>query len=449
MTFVQNHETTQGGAATVEESPSARTQAKATPADWNVLAYLAADNNLEGPLLGNLHAMERVGSRPGSVEILAQIDRAPGYDGSDGGWSGTRRYYVTRSATPRLIGSTLLADLGPTNTGDPRVLQDFVAFAAKRYPARATMLVLSNHGSGFYVPPEMLSHSRFARAQRAHAAPRLRRAVFHASREWLLAPDPMRGIAYDDGSGDCLDNRELKQVLFNAQRVLGRPVDVVGMDACLMTMLEVAYQLRDHARILVGSEEVEPGDGWPYDTVLGDLTARPAMTPAELATAVVHRYGEYYSGARSAPATQSAIDLARLDDLVRAVDGLARTLLGALPSKNLEVALYTAWRRSLRFFDNLYVDLHHFAANLARATSRSDVKRACAEVRGAIEAQPGPIIAARHCGPNLAAATGLSIYFPPFREPSIFYRELDFASRTRWADFLDAYLGKGRDGDAR
>jgi hypothetical protein len=238
-------------------------------------------------------------------------------------------------------------------------------------------------------------------------------------------------------------------VLVNAHQVLGRPVDVVGMDACLMTMLEVAYQLRDHARILVGSEEVEPGDGWPYDTMLGDLTARPAMTPAELATAVVHRYGEYYSGARSAPATQSAIDLARLDDLVRAVDGLARTLLGALPSKDLEVALYSAWRRSLRFFDNLYVDLHHFAANLARTTSRSDVKRACVEIQGAIEARPGPIIAARHCGPNLAAATGLSIYFPPLREPSIFYRELDFASRTRWADFLDAYLGKGRDEDGR
>ena len=33
---------------------------------------------------------------------------------------------------------------------------------------------------------------------------------------------------------------------------LGRPVDLVGMDACLMTMLEVAYQIKDHARILVG-----------------------------------------------------------------------------------------------------------------------------------------------------------------------------------------------------
>ena len=46
-------------------------------------------------------------------------------------------------------------------------------------------------------------------------------------------------------------------------------------------------------------------------------------------------------------------------------------------------------------------------------------------------------------------ASGLSIYFPPFRDRSVFYRELDFAGRTRWADFLDAYLGHGATGDAR
>jgi hypothetical protein len=30
------------------------------------------------------------------------------------------------------------------------------------------------------------------------------------------------------------------------------------------------------------NEEVEPGPGWPHAAILGDLTARPSMTPAEL-----------------------------------------------------------------------------------------------------------------------------------------------------------------------
>ena len=443
MMFVRDHESS-GGVATLEESASARDQGKRAPANWTVLAYLAGDNNLEGSLLGDLREMERVGSRAGSVEILAQIDRAPGYDSSAGDWTGSRCYYVTRSAGRDRVGSKLLADLGETNTGDPRVLKDFLAFGAKRFPARATMLVLSNHGSGFYVPHEMLSGRGRRRAQ---PAPRLRRGFFQPTREWLQVPDPRRGIAYDDGSADCLDNRELKQVLAHAGRVLGRPLDIVGMDACLMTMLEVAYQLRDHARILVGSEELEPGDGWPYAAVFGDLVARPRMTPTELATTIVLRYAEYYR-ADGPDATQSAIDLGKLDELVRAVDALARALLSALPSTSLEQALYAAWRRSLRFFDGLYVDLHHLAVNLAGATPRGDVRRAALEVQRAIETDPGPVIAERHGGPGMARARGLSIYFPPFRDPSVFYRELDFARATRWADFLDAYLGKGRTGGA-
>src|SRR5206468_5690072 len=115
-----------------------------------------------------------------------------------------------------------------------------------------------------------------------------RRLLFHTTREHLSAPaGESRGIAYDETAGDCLDNMELKRVLATAHAQLGRPVDLVGMDACLMTMLEVAYQLRDHARVLVGSEALEPGPGWPHDAILGELTARPEMTAATLATAIV------------------------------------------------------------------------------------------------------------------------------------------------------------------
>jgi Clostripain family len=109
---------------------------------------------------------------------------------------------VTRSATAARIGSTLLADLGEANTGDPALLEDFLSFGRRRFPARATMLVLSNHGSGFYVSPEMLS-GRGRRHRRA--AKRQRRGFFRTTRERLFGARPPRGIAYDDGSGDCVE----------------------------------------------------------------------------------------------------------------------------------------------------------------------------------------------------------------------------------------------------
>jgi hypothetical protein len=416
------------------------------PAEWLVLAYLAADNDLEGELLADLAEMERVGSTPGVVEILAQVDRARGEDTSKGNWYGTRRYYVTRGADRRRINSRLLADLGPTNTGDPGVLESFIRFGAPRYPARATALVLLNHGSGFYVPPEMQSRERKAPGHEdasPAATHRRRRPIFHTTRERLLETAPRRrGIAYDDGAADCLDNRELTRVLATAHRVLGRKVDVVGMDACLMTMIEVAYQIRDHALVLVGSEETEPGPGWPHAAILGDLTARPAMTAGELGGTVVTRYVASYQHTGQI-ATQSAIDLGQLGDVVEAVDLLAHRLLDALKRDGVADALRHAHARTLQFFDGLYLDLHHLAGNLAKAVGPGPIADACTQIRRVLggEGPPSPIIAAGYVGARMAPARGLSIYFPAQREPTVHYRDLAFATRTRWADVLDALVG--------
>ena len=57
---------------------------------------------------------------------------------------------------------------------------------------------------------------------------------------------------------------------------------------------KVAYQLRDHVEVLVGSEDLEPGPGWPHAGILGDLTKNPTMTGAELGATVVQRYVESY-----------------------------------------------------------------------------------------------------------------------------------------------------------
>jgi hypothetical protein len=442
---------------THERAALAETHAKVTTpsrpeAQWLVLEYLAADNDLEGELLSDLAEMERVGSTPGVVEILAQVDRSPGNDASKGNWHGTRRYYVTRGTDPRKITSRLLAELGPTNTGDPGVLESFIRFGALRYPARATALVLLNHGSGFYVPPDMQSHGRETREASAPQARRRRRPpIFHTTLERLRGTAPAdRGIAYDDSAADCLDNQELKRVLATAHRALGRKVDVVGMDACLMTMIEVAYQLRDYAQVLVGSEEVEPGPGWPHSTILVDLTKNPTMTGPELGAAIVQRYVESYRQGGE-DATQSAIDLGQLDDLVEAVDVLARRLLAGIKGAAVAASLLGARRKTLQFFEGLYVDLHHLAANLTTATGNGRIADACRDVQRIIEGDEvrSPIIAQAHVGASMAPARGLSIYFPLFLDRSAFYRELDFASATRWADFLDAYLGKGRSGDAR
>ena len=415
--------------------------------EWTILCYLAGDNNLDGAAVADINEMEVVGSTA-QVNVVVQVDRAADYNLNDDNWCSTRRFYITKGADRRKITSKLLIDLGPTNTGDSRFITDFIRESVAGYPGKRYMLVLWNHGSGFYVPPEMLAGEKApsGRELTARARPRLKRSFFHGTRSRVLSLDPaLRGIAYDDGSQDCLDNKELKDAVAYMQKCIGdRKVDVIGMDACLMTMLEVAYQIRDHAHILVGSEEVEPGDGWPYDSILAELARSPEMSGSALGETIVNAYiASYDKGAPFSPSvTQAAVDLTKLGDITQAVDDLASQLLSRLKDNQTQTDIYRAWRRTTRFYENFYMDLYQFADNLGEMTNETAIQDACTAITQTIDGKgaDSPIIAERHLGENLRAVRGLSIYMPPFRNPSDFYGELDFANQTHWAEFLSAYL---------
>ena len=174
------------------------------------------------------------------------------------------------------------------------------------------------------------------------------------------------------------------------------------------------------------------------------------MTGRDLAGTIVRRYAESYRRSR-VEVTQSAIDLSKLEPLVEAVDWLAGGALQPAPQPRRRrggvrgvAAVAAVLRQLLRRPASL-------RGNLAAATDFAPVRAACDNVQRAIVGDhvEGPIIAASHGGARMARARGLSIHFPPFRDPSAFYRDMDFARRTRWAGFLEAYLGNGRKGQAR
>ena len=265
------------------------------------------------------------------------------------------------------------------------------------------------------------------------ALSRTRRALFRTS---VAAAMKTRAIAFDDQAKDFLDNVELQRVMTRVKKSLKRPVDILGMDACLMSMVEVAYQMRDVAGYAVGSEETEPGDGWPYDRILQSLAAQPSMTPEDLAQEIVKRYIASYGAGENV--TQSALRLADLKALTQAIDGLGQALKAALADASRRNAIMAERARVQEYsrpYDD-YCDLLDLCGLLEKNVSDKAVRAACGVVRKAAGAA---IVATGTKGPAVARSQGVSIYFPK-RTLSPLYKTLDFTKASAWDEFLQAYL---------
>jgi hypothetical protein len=350
----------------------------------------------------------------------------------------------------------IAADLGQVDSGAPETLLDFIRWAARTAPARRYALVLWSHGSG-WSPSEM---ERLAR-QRPAAVPvtagelhsrgegdTAGQVFFSSSLGQLLAqPTPSdRAIAFDDGSGHSLDTIELGSVISKAARELGRPIDLVGMNACQMSSAEVAYQLRGSAEVYVASQEDMPVQGWPYDDILPRLAAQPGMDAGALGRLVIERYIDYFRasalpwGRDGLPAgvTLAATRLDGIPRLAGAVQALAAILQGDIAT--LGDAVWAAHAKAHKFKFRLY-DLASFCRAFALAAGASPATDAANAVLTAL-ADPALMLASSHLGAAYGDTGGLTTYLLPpgtGKPISPYYAETAYAQATKWGEFLAAY----------
>jgi len=264
-------------------------------ASWTVMVYLNGDNELEKAAIDDFLEMAAVGSTAG-VNVVVQFDRIGVYDSSYDNWSSSKRFYVTQNMKP--TANNAVMDLGEMNMARSSTLVDFIVWAKSHYPARNYALVLWGRGQGWRKSKEALWHEKQS-----------------GQKEELR----FKSMGWDDSSSrDCLYLSEIKNAL---KRSGG--TQLIGFDAGLMAMVEVAFQVKDYGQVMVASESTVPLDGWPYQTILSGLEAAPSMNPSELGTAIVDRFHQ----ANGERASLSAIDLTRLGSLAGAIDSLARKMI--------------------------------------------------------------------------------------------------------------------------
>ncbi|WP_028062290.1 clostripain-related cysteine peptidase [Solirubrobacter soli] len=405
-------------------------------AKWTVMVYVAGYNNLTEFAGKDLAEMRKVGSGD-EVKITAFVKR------------------LEQQASHRIVigkdgKNEERENLGrDVDSGSPQTLVDFIRWSQAKAPADRYALVIWNHGSGWdpldfdELYKQVKAAGVTPRELDARAGSQIGRSLFRPTIETALTqPNArLRAIASDDGTGHSLDTIELGSVLKKAHEILGRPVDLLGMDACLMSCLEVAYQAEKDVRAVVSSEELEPGDGWPYDKILADLRSNPSIDGAGLGRIVVKRYIESYKHDEGSwPVTMCAIHSAGIEPFADIVDAFTMALRRTIKDDDVDATrLLRAHTRSTRFDGDL-IDLKTLCEQVRAQPFEPAVKNAAKKVMDALKPGGDFVVANANLGESVEHCGGVTAYLPaPTDEISPYYKDLRFAQRHGWDEFLRSY----------
>ncbi len=253
--------------------------------DYTVMVYMIG-SNLESKL-GNaskdLLEMEEAQVNFASTNLIV-------YTGGSRRWTSDvpsdRNSVLDLSQTgvDRIVAQTSTS----ADMGAPSTLREYVNFCTENFPADHYALIFWDHGGG-----------------------------------------PLWGYGSDElFDSDSLTLAEMKEAMeetvFASENT---KLDFVGFDACLMGSVENMNLWSQYANYYVGSEELEPGDGWDYHflSVLNQTNEPEAVTGE-----IVEKYGTYYEAQKSdtynPDVTLSVADLSRIGEIRDAMDAVSSRL---------------------------------------------------------------------------------------------------------------------------
>lgn len=427
-----------GDAGKIKSTQVKKVTSKASNVSWTMLVYIAADNSLADYALYNMNDMSAGLTASKDLNVLVQWDKPED--------NITWRYKITPGGMIE-VGS-IKAEMGYNPANE---LTASMRWAIQNYPANRYALVLWNHGSGiedFY--------------------PAAVKGVVNQSR-WLglISSLPERGILYDDSQETCLTNQGLTGVLTQVKKMLGRNLDLIAMDACLMAMTEVAYQMNGLVNLFVGSQQTIPGYGYPYSQFINYLSLNPASTtPLLLAQNMVSSYKKFYTTQEPTPDfTLSAIDVSAISLIKQNIDQFINAVnaCGNIDATKTKSMIVAARKASISFEMPEYIDLYSFYANVMKQSKKLSPKsllilekqnkatnsKPSAAFQSALTSMNnviqdglnkiGKVVLQKATGPTYSGAKGISIYYPSNGQIDASYQTTLFAQNTSWTQFIKRY----------
>ena len=370
-------------------------------ANWTILVYLAADNNLEKDAVTDFQEMQAGVSD--DVNLLVLMDRAANDDPA-GGYSADPIDGVGSFSGVRLVRITPggVEDLnvrGDTDMTAPQILEQVGTMVFARYPAEHTGVVFWDHGgawNGF--------------------------AVDESSGSGSMTPDEivsgLQKVATDTGIGKF---------------------SLVVFDACLMAELEIATALAPVSEYLLASEEVVPNHGMDYSVLASAVTG----DVPQFATTMIEGFRQQSDVMGDlATVTMSLLDLAQIGPVNAALEAMQQAV-AIDPSASVQFLNAADGANAFGYSpdpnqDQNLRDLGQIAQSLSgRNTSLAGTSGALVE---AIKA----MVVEHMEGDGHAGSYGVSVYAPLSIENfKTSFNEL--SSAAIWSKLLDTVYGVGSD----
>ncbi len=370
--------------------------------DWAILVYISADRVLTNFAVESLKQLKR--SAGSGIVALAQMQAT--------GATEAQRYIFDGTTDPN---SSIENDLQPSirpapspgGIANPQNLAEFVKWAAK-YEAKHQCLFLWGHGYELLLNEDGGTLSGGSREARNGANVVVRSARAKAGQKDVAAI----GRNY-------LAPRSLKMALENAKPLVGQ-LDIIGIDACSLCLVELASELGDCGDFLIASQEDVPDASFPYEQLLLKLKDHDRNDVEGICAAIPRLYGQAYQDYVVAPdtgmkeITLTSLRLKNTASITEPLTRLAASLLSSAADAVIRKKILAARKAARDFALGLFVDLSDFCLQLSARLEDSELRSACDALRQAIDARERlDCILANETGDGAKSRChGLSIYFP-------------------------------------
>ena len=208
---------------------------------------------------------------------------------------------------------------------------------------------------------------------------------------------------------------------------------LLGFDACLEGMAEVAYEHRDDAQLMIASPEMEGAWGWDWTQVFTQFGQSADHSALNFVRIVVDTYMALSLSELDEYATLAVYDLSRMDELATAATDMAAAITPLSDTDFYAICDTLDWYGCDGPDCEDYVDLTQLATQAAVVdpTNASTYNAVSAAVAQAV-------IYEAHATAH-PDSHGMNVYFPCYYYPWDEYADVTWAIDTGWGPMVLAH----------